>query len=223
LVWEQLLIIESELADYQAMETESLQALELFPQQPLPYLLAGLANFQLKKFESALIHFNTGKKFVVENKALQVQFLSSIGDTYHELNNNHLSDSCYNKALELDPENSMILNNFSYYLSERGEKLELADRMSKKAVSLDPVNSSNLDTRAWVLYKLGKYAEAKEVIKNALDIDKGNSAVLLEHFGDIMYKLGDEEKAKEYWLKAKEKGEGSSNLDKKVKEGKLYE
>jgi len=202
--------------------SESLEALELFPQQPLLYLFAGLSHFQLQEFTQAMDFFTTGQKFVINNKALMMQFYSYIGDTHHELGDHAKSDENYIKALELDSVNSVVLNNYAYYLSERNDKLELADEMSKKATELDSANSSNLDTRAWVLYKLNRFEEAFEYIKQALEYDS-SSAVLLEHYGDISYKLGQTETALEYWKKAQEKGEGSSFLEQKIREGKLYE
>lgn len=41
------------------------------------------------------------------------------------------SDSSYEAALEIDPNNATVLNNYAYYLSERDDKLEKAERMSK--------------------------------------------------------------------------------------------
>jgi hypothetical protein len=52
---------------------------------------------------------------------------------------------------------------------------------------------------------------------------EGVSAEVLEHYGDVLYKLGDHEKALEYWIKAKNKGQGSDFLEKKIMEKKLYE
>ena len=90
-------------------------------------------------------------------------------------------------------------------------------------MTLDPKNSSFQDTYGWVLYKLGRYSEAKTWVGKALDDKEGISAEVMEHYGDILYKLGDTAEALEYWEKAKAKGPGSSFLDKKISEKKLYE
>ena len=115
-----------------------------------------------------------------------------------------------------------LLNNYSYYLAVRGEKLEKADRMSKMAVDNDPENSSNIDTRAWVLYKMQRYDEALIWIKKAYELDDKN-AEIIEHYGDILFKLGEKKKALKLWKKAKEFGEGSEFLKKKIKEKKIFE
>jgi tetratricopeptide (TPR) repeat protein len=115
------------------------------------------------------------------------------------------------------------MNNYSYYLSLRGENLEKAEAMAKKANEIEPGNSSFEDTYAWVLYKLGKYDEAKVWIEKAVKSNKSNSAVILEHYGDILYKLNMYEDAFKLWEKATNAGEGSEYLKQKIKDKKLYE
>ncbi len=52
-IWEQILLIYSELKDYQNLATNSAQLIELFPNQTMPYFLNGKANFELKKYSDA--------------------------------------------------------------------------------------------------------------------------------------------------------------------------
>ncbi len=223
IVWEQLLFTESELNDFISMETESKTAITLFPEQPLLYLFNGLANFQLKDYSKSEKSLRRGVDFVVGNDALLVQFYMYLGDIYHNLNDDIQSDKYYEKVLQIEPDNSLVLNNYAYYLSERGEKLESAERMSKKSIELDPDNSSNQDTYGWILYKLDKFDEAKIWIEKSINSGSENSAVVLEHYGDVLYKLGEHEEALKYWKKAKEIGKASEFLDKKINDGKLYE
>lgn len=223
IVWEQLLYTELELNDYKSMEAESNAAMSLFPDQPLLYFFNGFANFQLKDYLKAEKSLQRGFNFVVGNNALLGQFYMVLGDIYHNLNDDTQSDKYYGKVLQIDPDNSIVLNNYAYYLSVRGEKLELAEKMSKKSIELDPNNSSSQDTYGWILYKLNKFDEAKNWIEKSIQSGSENSAVVLEHYGDILYKLGNHDEAIKYWKKAKEIGKASDLLDKKIKDGKLYE
>lgn len=222
LVWEQLLFVESELGDFEAMANESVRAIDLFPQQPLLYLFSGVANFQLKNYELAAEHLETGVNFVVGNDQMKAQFYSYLGDAYNELEDFEKSDKSYDKSLELDPDNSIVLNNYAYYLSLRDQNLEKAKEMAGKAIELDPENGANHDTYGWVLYKMGRYEEAKKWIGKAVE-NRDTSAVVLEHYGDVLYKLGDKKEAVKYWEKAIKKGEGSEFLERKVRDKKLYE
>lgn len=221
-VWNQLLVILSELNDNQNSITYGKRAIDLFPNQASSYLLLGFAYAQETDHENAIKYFNLGKDFAIGNDGLKGQFYASLGDSYHALDAYEKSDNSYEKALEIDPLNVYVLNNYSYYLSIRKEKLELAKKMSFKSNTLSPDQSSFQDTYAWILFQMGNYEEANEWIDKALSND-GNSGVLLEHKGDIVFKLGEVDLAVEFWQKAKEKGGTTDLIDKKIKSRDWYE
>ena len=50
----------------------------------------------------------------------------------------------------------------------------------------------------------------------------GNSAVIVEHYGDILYRLGDQEAALDQWKKSKELGGSSQFLNQKMTEHLYY-
>lgn len=223
-VWEQKLFIENELQKNEDLIETSKQVSELFPMQPLPYLFNGFANYQLKNYEQARKSLETGSNLVVGNDRLQAQFYSTLGDIYNQLGDHNKSDEYYDKALAINPTDAYVLNNYSYYLSLRGEKLEKAKEMAKRANEIEPNSPSFMDTYGWVLYKLGEYEEAEIWVKKALDHPEEDGAVLLEHYGDVLYNLGRTDEALKYWQKAKDTGqEASEFLDKKIRDQKLYE
>lgn len=222
-LWNQLLVIESELLDFDAMLKESDEAKELFPNQPLIFLLNGIALIQTKEYEKAIEVLQEGKINVVENNSLLAQFHANLGDAYNYLKKYSESDSNYDKALELEPDNIYVLNNYSYYLSIRGEKLDRAEIMSLRSNTLVPNNASYIDTYAWVLYKAKKYNEAKALLEKALANGGDKNSVILEHYGDVLYQLNEIEKAFQYWKTASENGKASDLLDKKLADKKMYE
>lgn len=222
-LWNQLLIIESELNDYASMEKESKETMELFPTQPLPYFFNGVSNIQLKRFEPAVTALNDGLEFVYDNEPILAQFYANLGDAQNQLKNYSASDSAYNKALEIEPDNSYVLNNYAYYLSLRNTNLEKAEAMSKKSNELEPKNNSFEDTYGWILFQMKKYDDAKTWIGKAIEDGGKKSGVLLEHYGDVLYKLGETEEALQYWMDAKKAGGTTELIDKKIADKKLYE
>jgi len=222
-IWEEILRLDVQLGEFQHLIQYSQRAIELFPEQPLPYLFSGIGNYQLKNFQDGLNALNSGIRLIVGNNELLAQFYMYLGDTYHALKNDKEAYIAYDKSLQLKEANPYVLNNYAYYLSLSGESLDKAEQMARKAVNLEPDNSSFQDTYGWVLFKLGKYQEAHEWIGKALEDKEGASGEVLEHFGDALYKLGDPNQALEYWIRAKKKGEGSVLLDKKITEKKLFE
>jgi Tfp pilus assembly protein PilF len=126
-------------------------------------------------------------------------------------------------ALVFDPSNAYVLNNYSYFLSLRGEKLDEAGKMAEQANILSPNTASYEDTYGWVLYKSGKYSDAKDWLGKALKDGGAEDGTVLEHYGDILFKLNDIDGAVQYWMKAKTKNVESDTIDKKIAERKLYE
>jgi Tfp pilus assembly protein PilF len=128
------------------------------------------------------------------------------------------SDSLYEKALQLDPENALVNNNYAYSLSERGLQLERALEMVKISLKADSLNSSYLDTIGWIYFKLGQYDLALKYIEEAIKVG-GENAVMLEHLGDILFKQGSNAQALEMWKKALELDSSNEILIQKVKSG----
>jgi tetratricopeptide (TPR) repeat protein len=221
--WTQLLIVESELRDFKAMEEEGTKALEVYPDQSVFYLFDGIALIQNNKLDDAARVLLSGSKLVVDNDAQLLQFYSNLGDVYNKQKKYSDSDAYFEKALKVNDTDATVLNNYAYYLSVRNEQLEKADEMSKKSNDLSPDQSNYEDTYAWILYKKGEYEKARTWIEKALANGGNTNGTILEHYGDILYKLGDSAKAIENWQKAKDTGEYSELLLKKLSERKLYE
>ncbi|GIV34912.1 MAG: hypothetical protein KatS3mg031_2447 [Chitinophagales bacterium] len=222
-VWQQIFFIYSDLKNYAELEKMTESAMELFPNQPAVYLFNGIAKNSLKKYAEAADVLTTGEAIVVNNPLLKAQMLSTLGEVYNNLGNYARSDSAYEKSLQLDPDNAYTLNNYSYYLSLRGEKLEEALKMSEKSNKLVPDNPSFEDTYAWILYKMGRYEEARQWMEKALHNGGDQNPVILEHYGDILFKLGQTDKAVAYWQKAKALGSDSELIGKKIADRKMYE
>lgn len=218
-VWEELLLIDNEMLDFDSMFTESSEALKYFPGQPLLYIFKGVSAAQKKDYKTAIETLKEGFAYIGENVKLRVQFQTYLGDAYYQMGNAKKAFESYDEVLLFEPQNVIVLNNYSYYLSVKGEELEKAKKMSSLCVNLEAENSTYLDTYGWVLYRLREFKEAKTILEKALEFGGGESSVILEHYGDILFRLGDTEKAQEEWKKAIKIGEGSEYLAEKVKTG----
>lgn len=222
-LWSRILMIDSELLDTLAMEKDSEQAMELFPTIPGFYLFNGMAKLQFEKYNDAISVLTSGKDYVIEDNALLVQFYANLGDAYYSLKQFDSSDQSFEEAIKLDSLNTYVLNNYSYYLSLRKDKLERAATLSKRSNDIDPHSAAYQDTYGWILYQLGNYTEALQWLELALENGGDQSDVILEHVGDALFKMGREKEALDYWKRARQTGKGSDFLDMKLKDEKLYE
>lgn len=220
--WYQLVFTDMELNDSDALYQHTNAALRFYPEQPIFYLFNGVALIDMKKYEEAIGILKKGV-FMSADKDLTVSFDTYIADVYHLLGDKDNMYLHYDKALRNDPENVYVLNNYAYFLSEEGKRLDEALKMSAKTIEHEPKNVTYIDTYAWVLYKLGRYKEAKRWMDKLFSYDKNPQGVNYEHYGDILYKLGDVKKALQNWRKAKKLGGTSEFIDQKIKEEKLYE
>lgn len=222
-VWENILRIDAYLENYAQLAQESSTAIDLFPVQPMPYYYNGIAHYLLKNYEKAIQSLTTGVKFIVNNNALSSDFYSMIGDNWHALEKDNETFAAYESALKFNPDNASVLNNYAYYLSIQGKDLEKAEKMAKRANELSPDNATFLDTYAWVFFKQGNYNQALIYIEKALQLNEKSGGVEYEHYGDILFRLNRISDAIIWWKKAQETGEGSTLLESKIKDGKLYE
>lgn len=222
-IWQQLMLIETSLMQFDSLLLTSKSAMELYPDQPMTFYYNGVANLQKKNYPEAVSSFANSLKIGLQNKNLIAQIYANMGDAFNSLKKYSASDSCFDLALSFNADDANTLNNYAYYLALRGERLGEAEKMSKKSNDLFPNNANNLDTYAWVLFKEGKFDEAKSAIENALQYGGDKNGGILEHYGDILFKLGDTNGALDNWKKAKQLGVDSTNIDKKIADKKFYD
>ncbi len=222
-VWQQILLIDADLLDYDAMLEDAERAIERFPNQSLPNFFLGVAQSHFNQNEKAIRSYGRALMMSSTNLNLKSQIYSNLGDLYHSIGEFKASDSCYSASLDIDPNNAFVLNNYAYFLSLRNDNLDEAEKMSKRSNELMPGNASFEDTYAWILYQKGDYKKAKEWIEKALSNEPTANSVLLEHYGDILYKLGEIDQAVEQWNKALNAGGDADLIGRKIADRKLYD
>ncbi|MDR1862637.1 MAG: tetratricopeptide repeat protein [Treponema sp.] len=75
----------------------------------------------------------------------------------------------YEKALELDENNTTALNGLGYVLVDTDTDLLRGLRCCKKAVDMKPRNALYLDSLGWAYFKNGELLEARTWLRRALD------------------------------------------------------
>lgn len=222
--YEQLLRIALPDQDLEKIKEVTTEALKHLPQEAQFYFYLGAVHYQQENHREALKVFEDGlAKATMRNPIVESDFHGQIGDLNYFLGNKEKAFESYEKALQLNPQNLPVLNNYSYYLSLEKKDLDKAEQMSGITVKAEPTNPTYLDTYGWVLYEQGSYTLAKIYIERAIENSKEDdlSAEVVEHYGDVLFRTGEKEKALEQWNKAKELGGDSPALDKKIKTGEL--
>jgi len=201
--WVQLIMVDNELEQNEAIIDHATKALEYFPNQSELYYYRGISYMILEQYNKAKKDLEFGNKITGKNDPLKFQFLYFLGETYYNLDSVQLAFNTFDKAIDINPNEISLLNNYAYYLSEHNIELEKAKDMSLKTIKQDPDNSTYLDTYAWILFQMENYSDALTYIEKAVLNGGSSSSVIMEHYGDILYKLGKEEEALTAWEEAK--------------------
>lgn len=219
-LWERVIQLDLNEQDYQAAVAHSESALEYFPNQAMLWYYSGSANYLQKAYQEAVAALEQGLMLATD-KRLKSQFSSQLGDVYHALKSFQKSDKAYEEALSYDPNNAHAMNNYSYFLSLREEKLGRAKELSAKLVERYPENATYLDTHGWVLYQRGEYGQAAAFLQKAVE-GAPNDGTVLEHYADVLFRLRKKEEAIRLWKRAKELGgDLSPDIDRKIQRGEL--
>ena len=220
LVWEELMLLSNQLGDTAAMKSEGLECLNYFPNEPLPYMMISLPMLIEGNYAKATGYLQKGLELAPDKSFIKSQLYAYLGECYYKQDSIEIAFSMFDSAIAINPNDIMTLNNYSYYLSLRNERLNQAEKMISTALSADPNNATFLDTYAWVLFKLKNYSLARFYMRSAIENTEKPSGVLYEHYGDILYMNGDKEEALKMWKKALELGDDiSDNLKNKIVNG----
>ena len=221
--WERLLLINNDLLDWKSMADDSNKALSYFPDQSLIYILKSVGLLQEKKYTELLTVLDSGIVHAKKDPKVLSQLYTYQAEGLYNLKRFNQAFDVFDKVVELDPENYMAMNNYSYYLSVKGERLDVAEKLSAKVIQANPDNATYLDTYAWVFFKKKDYQLAKFYIETALSKGTEDSTVLIEHYGDILYFLNDKDNAVNQWKKSLQLGNPSKILKQKIAERRYIE
>lgn len=217
-VWYQLMYLYSRTEQPDSLLRVSNHVMQQFPREFMGYYFNGLANYFKQRYDAA-VNALTGALEIGGEKRFVADVYALLGDTYHASGFHSRSDSCYEIVLGMRPKDHIVMNNYSYYLSMRGEKLDKAEALSRKSIELKPDSPTYLDTYAWILFRLGRYRDAKLWIEKALEFNEAQQDPdVLEHYGDILFNLNEKEKAMQFWQMAKARGANSHGLARKIAE-----
>jgi tetratricopeptide (TPR) repeat protein len=126
----------------------------------------------------AFIYITTGRAAMAENelKNLQAGGLESamLYNTlaYTEYIQKHYLAAVewYEKALDIEKDNSTALNSLGYILADTGMDTQKGLRLCRKAVEKNSQSAAYLDSLGWAFYRCGKLNEARNWLRRALEI-----------------------------------------------------
>ena len=114
-----------------------------------------------------------------------------------------LAEADFKKALELSPDQPLILNYLGYSWIDQGLNLDEGFRMLRRAVDQRPDDGYVIDSLGWAFYKLGRYDDAVTQLERAID-KKSSDPVINDHLGVAYYRVGRKLEASFQWNHARD-------------------
>ena len=107
----------------------------------------------------------------------------------------------FQKALELQPEQPLVLNYLAYSWTDQGIRLDEAHEMIERAVDLRPDDGYIIDSLGWAHYRLGNYQLAVNYLEQAAEVLPGDPTIN-DHLGDALWRVGRRNEAGFQWQRA---------------------
>jgi tetratricopeptide (TPR) repeat protein len=129
-----------------------------------------------------------------------------------------LAEADLKHALELAPQEPLVLNYLGYSWIDKGENLSDALKMIQRAVELRPNDGYIVDSLGWAYYRLGDLPKATQFLERAIEL-MPEDPTINDHLGDVYWRDGRVAEARFQWRRALQFGPEAG--DAKVIETKL--
>jgi tetratricopeptide (TPR) repeat protein len=111
------------------------------------------------------------------------------------------AEADFKEALQLSPDESLVLNYLGYSWVDQGMNLKQAMDYIRKAVKLKPDDGYYVDSLGWAYYRLGNMPAAVENLERAVEL-KPDDPTINDHLGDAYWRVGRTLEAKYQWSQA---------------------
>jgi tetratricopeptide (TPR) repeat protein len=125
------------------------------------------------------------------------------GICYQQSNQWPKAEADMKKALDLYPDQPLVLNYLGYSWVDKGEHLEQGMDMIRRAVEQRPDDGYIVDSLGWAYYRSGNYDEAVKNLERAVLL-KPDDPTINDHLGDAYWRVGRKLEARFQWSQAKD-------------------
>jgi tetratricopeptide (TPR) repeat protein len=172
-------------------------AIRKSPRIPDFYVFSASMEDELKNTSSAVSILEGALKSFPENEKIRY-YLGSLYDRQGDVDK---SMEQMEAILAINPSNVDAMNYIAYTWTQKGIRLNDAEKLLKKALSLRPNNGYIQDSWGWYLFVRGRIREATIELEKAARL-KPDEPVILEHLGDVYLKANLREKAAQEYEEA---------------------
>jgi len=171
------------------------------PQDPRPLLTLADLYRQAEMWPDAAKEYTAALERIPKIETRHWATLFGRGIAYERSKQWDKAEKDMEHALQLQPEQPMVLNYLGYTWVDMGRNLERATAMIKRATELRPNDGAIIDSLGWAYYRQGRYAEAVTQLERAVEL-KASDPVITDHLGDSYWQVGRRAEAEFQWRRA---------------------
>lgn len=151
-----------------------------------------------ERYSEALDYYSRAVSLVDKPSKQNWALFYSRGVCNERVNDWPAAEADFSKALELNPDESLVLNYLGYSWVDKGLNLRQAMDYIRKAVSLKPDDGYYVDSLGWAHYRLGNLPEAVDYLERAVEL-RPDDPIINDHLGDAYWRVGRKLEAKYQW------------------------
>lgn len=162
--------------------------------------LAGILRSR-KNYEEAIDYYTKAIDLIEKPQKRHWPYFYSRGTCYERVKKWPQAEADLKKALQLQPDQPLVLNYLGYSWIDQGRNLKQGMQLIEKAVALKPDDGYIVDSLGWAHYRLGNYKDAVRYLERAVEL-RPEDPVLNDHLGDALWRVGREREARFQWDQA---------------------
>lgn len=151
-----------------------------------------------KRYQEAVEYYSKIIALVPSPQRRQWTYWYARGTCYERMGAWDKAEPDLLKALELSPDQPLVLNYLGYSWVDQDKNLARGLSLISRAVQLKPDDGYIVDSLGWAYYRLGRFDEAVSHLERAVEL-KPADPVLNDHLGDALWRVGRHREARFQW------------------------
>ncbi len=174
-----------------------------------------------KRYDDSIVYYSRAITLIPKPEKRHWSYWYSRGTSYERVKKWPLAEVDLQRALQLSPDQPMILNYLGYSWIDQNKNLKQGLALIEKAVALKPDDGYIVDSLGWAHYKQGNFKDAVRFLERAVEL-RPEDPVLNDHLGDALWRVGREREARFQWdqsLTLKPEPEDAARTKQKLDQG----
>lgn len=154
-----------------------------------------------KRYDEAIDYYSKVIALIDKPESKHWPYYYARGTSYERIKKWPLAEADLQRAMQLSPDQSLVLNYLGYSWVDQGVNLKQGLKLIERAVQLKPDDGYIVDSLGWAHYRLANYKQAVKYLERAVEL-RPEDPTLNDHLGDAMWKVGRQREAYYQWNQA---------------------